>query len=109
MLKQITGKVSVDTILGTTKKVAELSSKCVICNKNIPVERIKALKSLGTPSNRWTHTACSTVGKVKGLYLGEVGTSQLQLCDKVYNDSVRSVFRRAEVDSGEEPNESEKE
>ena len=78
-------------------------SLCVVCLKEIPAARIAALKSMQATPDRWTHVNCSTVTKVKGLYLGEAGTSQLQLCKKVYNDSVRSVFRKAELDSEEAP------
>jgi hypothetical protein len=38
---------------------------------------------------------------VKGIYLGEVGTSEMLVCDKVYDDNVRSVFRKAETDQEE--------
>ena len=78
---------------------------CVVCNKSIPAARIQALKSMNAARDQWTHVQCSTVTRIKGLYLGEAGTSKLQLCKKVYNDSVRSVFRNAEVEesSEEEP------
>lgn len=75
---------------------------CIICDKTIPAARIQALKSMNAPRDRWTHVQCSTVTKVKGLYFGEVGTSELHLCKKVYNDSVRSVFRSAEVDESDD-------
>ena len=99
------GPVSSAAILGNHIKPKEvkIDNKCVNCSKEIPAARISALKSMQVPNHRWTHTQCSTVTKIKGLYLGEVGTSQLQLCDKIYNDSVRSVFRRAEnEDSGDD-------
>jgi hypothetical protein len=35
----------------------------------------------------------------QGVYLGEVGTSELLIVDKVYNDSVRSVFRGAKKEA----------
>jgi ferredoxin len=53
---------------------------------------------MNTTRDRWTCIGCSQVSKVKGLYLGESGTSQLQICTRVYNDSVRSVFKSAETD-----------
>ena len=94
------GPISAAALLGNTTKLKapKISNKCVICFKEIPAERMEALKSMNTPATRYTHTQCSTTTKVKGLYLGEVGTSQLQLCDKIYNDSVRNVFRRADAD-----------
>jgi hypothetical protein len=91
---------STAAILGNSKKSAS-KTHCIVCLKPIPAERIEALKLLGVPISNWTHVACCTTTKVKGLYMGEVGTSELKLCDKVYNDSVRSVFRRAEVSENE--------
>jgi len=67
--------------------------KCVISGKIIPEERVEALKMLGIPESRWTCVEHSTVKPKKGLYLGEVGTSELLMVDKVYDDSVRSVFK----------------
>jgi len=93
---------STNSILGNPKKVVnKIPTHCVVCNKPIPIARLEALQSLNTPLTKYTHTQCSTTTKIKGIYLGEVGTSEIKLCDKVYNDSVRSVFRRAEVDTDE--------
>lgn len=83
-------------------KPASDETVCIICNKTIPTARIQALKSMNASRDRWTHVQCSTVTKVKGLYFGEVGTSELQFCNKVYNDSVRTVFRSAEVDESDD-------
>jgi len=69
--------------------------KCVISGKNIPKERIEALKMLGIPEQKWTCVEYALPVPRKGIYLGEVGTSQLLIVDKVYNDSVRSVFKGA--------------
>jgi hypothetical protein len=67
--------------------------KCVVSGKPIPKERVEALEMLGIPENRWTCVEHALESPRKGIYLGEVGTSQLLIVDKVYNDSVRSVFR----------------
>jgi hypothetical protein len=67
--------------------------KCVVSGKPIPSERIEALKMLGIPESRWTCVEHALDTPRKGIYLGEVGTSELLIVDKVYNDSVRSVFR----------------
>lgn len=48
---------------------------------------------LGIPESRWTCVEHALPVPRKGIYLGEAGTSQLLIVDKVYNDSVRSVFR----------------
>lgn len=99
------GKSSISAILGRpiSKEVTiKTPTACVVCSKTIPAARIEALISMDTPLTKFTHVSCSTTTKIKGVYLGENGTSQIMLCDKLYDDSVRSVFRRAEVDSGEE-------
>jgi hypothetical protein len=67
--------------------------KCVVSGKPIPKERVEALISLGIPETRWTCVEHALDVPRKGIYLGEVGTSELLIVDKVYNDSVRSVFR----------------
>jgi hypothetical protein len=67
--------------------------KCVVSGKTIPKERVEALKMLGTPEHRWTCVEHAFNPPRKGIYLGEVGTSELLIVDKVYNDSVRAVFR----------------
>lgn len=67
--------------------------KCVVSGKKIPNERVEALQSLGIPESRWTCVEHAFEVPRKGIYLGEVGTSELLIVDKVYNDSVRSVFR----------------
>ena len=66
---------------------------CVVSGKDIPRERVEALKMLGLPESRWTCVEHALATPRKGIYLGEVGTSELLIVDKVYNDSVRSVFR----------------
>jgi hypothetical protein len=67
--------------------------KCVVSGKTIPPARVEALKNLGTPEHMWTCVEHSLVKPKQGLFLGEVGTSELLIVDKVYDDSVRSVFR----------------
>jgi hypothetical protein len=73
---------------------------------------------LGIPESRWTVVEHALDSPRKGIYLGEVGTSDLLIVDKVYNDSVRSVFRGAkkeaqqaqeEEDTVEQPTYNEKE
>jgi hypothetical protein len=67
--------------------------KCVVSGKDIPEERIEALKMLGIPESRWTCVQHALDTPRKGVYLGENGTSELLIVNKVYNDSVRSIFR----------------
>jgi hypothetical protein len=75
--------------------MAKSNYKCVVSGKPIPKERVEALKMLGLPESRWTCVEHALDVPRKGIYLGEVGTSELLIVDKVYNDSVRSVFRGA--------------
>ena len=84
---------------------------CVVSGKEIPPERVEALKMLGTPESRWTCVEHSTVRPRQGIFLGETGTSKLLFVDKVYNDSVRSVFKNSdrEVEQREENEEVEPE
>ena len=70
--------------------------KCIVSGKIIPPERVEALISLGVPESKWTCVEHALPVPRKGIYLGEVGTSELLIVDKVYNDSVRAVFRSAE-------------
>lgn len=48
---------------------------------------------LGVPESRWTCVEHALDMPRKGIYMGEVGTSELRIVNKVYDDSVRSVFR----------------
>ena len=73
--------------------------KCSVSGKNIPKERVEALRMLGVPEENWTCVEHSLAKPRQGVYLGEVGTSQLLIVDKVYDDSVRSVFRGAKRDA----------
>lgn len=83
--------------------------KCVVSGKTIPKERVEALKMLGIPQELWTCVEHSLTKPRQGLFLGEVGTSELLIVDKVYDDSVRSVFRgaRKEAEQAQDENEEE--
>ena len=76
---------------------------CYISGEEIPEGRVEFLKESGIPPSLWTTVTQSRVKKKKGIFSGEVGTSELLVVDKVYNDSVMSVFREA----GREVNEDE--
>jgi hypothetical protein len=79
--------------------------KCAVSGKPIPAERVEALKMLGTPEHMWTCVQHSLTKPRQGLFLGEVGTSELLIVDKVYDDSVRSVFRGAKREVSQEQEE----
>ena len=87
--------------LGLVPKASKPAENCVVCGKAIPKNRIEALALMRVAIENYTHVGCSTTTKVKGIFLGETGTSKLQVCNKVYDDSVRSVFRKSEVESGD--------
>lgn len=92
--------------------MSKIQYKCVVSGKIIPEARVEALQMLGLPENRWTCVEHALTMSRKGIYMGENGTSELKIVDKVYNDSVRSVFGKAkreaasidpEVDPEDEP------
>lgn len=87
--------------------MANKKYKCVVSGKDIPVERVEALKSLGTPEHLWTCVEHSLTKPKQALFLGEVGTSELLIVDKVYDDSVRSVFRGSKKISSKDTDDTE--
>ena len=88
--------------LGSAKPILK-KFDCSICQKAIQQPRIEALKLMNVLPHNYTHTQCSQVKKIKGVYMGEAGTSEIKLCDVLYNDSVRSVFKRAEAEIEDDP------
>jgi hypothetical protein len=84
---------------------------CQISGKEIPGERVEALVMLGVPEHQWTCVEHSITKPKQGIFMGEHGTSDLLLVNKVYDDSVRGVFKssdKVESDEGSsEPTESE--
>jgi hypothetical protein len=82
--------------------MAKKTHKCTVSGKTIPAERVEALKMLGVPEQLWTCVEHSLAKPRQGLFLGEVGTSELLIVDKVYDDSVRSVFRGAKREASQE-------
>ena len=73
--------------------------KCVVSGKTIPSERVEALTMLGLPESRWTCVEHALSMPRKGIYMGENGTSELKIVSKVYDDSVRSIFRRSKQEA----------
>lgn len=84
-----------------------MNFKCCICDKGIQPARVEFLLEQGTPPSNLTCLIHSPTRRIKGLYSGENGTSDLILCNKVYDDSVRSIFRSAEPKESEEEVDSE--
>lgn len=81
--------------------------KCIVSGKEIPQERVDALKMLGVPENQWTCVENSFTKPKQGIFMGEVGGSEMRVVDKVYNDSVRAVFKNADRETQEEIEEGE--
>jgi len=105
--KKAVGACSVSDILGIRKpvKAAEEIEPdcCVICNKVLTELRKKALRELRTPVNNWTCVKDSPVKRILGQYMGESGTSEMKLVDRIEETSVRSMFRKSVVpDNSEE-------
>lgn len=69
---------------------------CIVSGKEIPEARVEALKMLGTPESQWTCVEHSMARPKQGIFMGEAGTSEMRLVNKVYNDSVRSVFKSSD-------------
>lgn len=69
---------------------------CPVCNKIIPEERVAFLKELNYADVDIYCVNHAINRPVKGIYSGEVGTSDLILCDQVYNDSVRRKLYNTE-------------
>ena len=83
-----------------------MDNKCIVCNCKISEERAQFLIDNNKEITCLTH---SITAPIRGIYTGEHGTSDLILCDKVYNDSVRTKFFNAEkvgdIDDEEEEEE----
>lgn len=81
---------------GTEEVQNETSYICPVCSVAIPQERVDFLKGLKYSDNDIYCVQHAINRPVKGIYSGEVGTSDLILCDQVYNDSVRRKLYNTE-------------
>lgn len=77
---------------------------CYVCLAKLTQQRIDALKGLGTPIDSWMCVKCSSsvTSPRLGIYMGEVGTSELRIVDKIYDDSVRDIFMEGGDDEGKD-------
>lgn len=82
-----------------------LTFYCYGCQTKLSKDRVDALKLLGTPLDVWSCINCASNKKLKGVYLGEYGTSELIHCSDVYGESLSSIFDIADdrSSSTEEP------
>lgn len=90
---------SPNDILGLTRRVPVPAGLvepqvCFSCLTKLANVRVAALRSLGTPFDRWTCVKCANMVTTPrlGIFMGEVGTSELKIVDRVYADTVRDVF-----------------
>lgn len=98
-----------DLLAGPVKRAVQEQepTECVICNKTLSATRIAALRSMNAPVNNWTCVKDSTTKKVLGQYMGEVGTSEMKIVDRIEETSVRSMFRKSVIDDDAEAESSE--
>ncbi len=73
-----------------------MNYKCPICNTEIPEERVAFLKELKYSDNDIYCVNHAVNRPIKAIYSGEVGTSDLIFCEKIYEDSVRNILYNAE-------------
>ena len=70
---------------------------CSIKGEEIPVERAEFLLGEGRPSDQLTCIKCATTKRRQGLSIDD----ELVVVQKVYNDSVRGVFKASEEEHEE--------
>jgi hypothetical protein len=68
---------------------------CAVSREPIPDERVEALIMLGVPEKEWTKVEYSQTRKVKGIYMGESGVSELKFCSKV-SDTEEEILENHE-------------
>jgi hypothetical protein len=61
---------------------------CVKCNKPIEQDRLEALAILSKPAHEYTCLSCAPQQRIKGLFLGESGNSQLLFVNNVGRDGI---------------------
>jgi len=69
---------------------------CKVSGQVIPQERVEALRILEVPEDQWTLKEHANVKPRRGIYMGENGTSELKLVQKVGTGTVRDIFLSAE-------------
>lgn len=69
------------------------SNKCIVCGCNVIPERVEFLKENNKEITCLEH---GQHNKIKAIYSGEYGTSDLIFCDRIYNDSVRTKLYKIE-------------
>lgn len=65
-----------------------MTYKCSVSGEAISPERVEALKVLGVPESKWTNIKHSQVKKLRGVYAGDDGSSDIVICDAVNGGSL---------------------
>jgi len=71
---------------------------CVTCRREIPADRLEALATLNKLPHEYTCFECAPNNKVKGIFLGESGNSQLVVTDNlggkegILREKIETVF-----------------
>ena len=78
-----------------------MTYKCSVSGEAISPERVEALKVLGVPESKWTNIKHSQVKKLRGVYAGDDGSSDIVICDAVDGGSLfdNSVVMEVENES----------
>ena len=66
---------------------------CTVSKQEIPPERVEALRILEVPEDEWTLKEYSQCRKKKGIWMGDVGRSELKIVTKIENGTVRDMCR----------------
>jgi hypothetical protein len=65
-----------------------MTYKCSVSGEAISPERVEALQVLGVPESKWTNIKHSQVKKLRGVYAGDDGSSDIVICDAVDGGSL---------------------
>jgi hypothetical protein len=76
-----------------------MTYKCSVSGEAISPERVEALKVLGVPESKWTNIKHSQVKKLRGVYAGDDGSSDIVICDAVDGGSLFDNAVVAEVEN----------
>ena len=78
-----------------------MTYKCSVSGEALSPERVEALIVLGVPESKWTNIKHSQVKKLRGVYAGDDGSSDIVICDAVDGGSLfdNSVVMEVENES----------
>ena len=65
-----------------------MTYKCSVSGEALSPERVEALIVLGVPESKWTNIKHSQVKKLRGVYAGDDGSSDIVICDAVDGGSL---------------------